>query len=169
MTNDNPSGSFASVVEPPVFEAGTFVVPSWLRLAARLFATSLDEKLAAGQHPATSDLLAVRSQQLVAARFRRGIADSWLHLLIEVRRPYNRLAPMVPLSRTGVLEAEDQIRSLAEALVSPLPTVRGVAKSILMLRDGAGPLFNRNSEITVTDAVKEIIGSLDPLARVTSL
>jgi hypothetical protein len=168
MNDDNPSGTFASVAEPPVFEIGTFVVPSWLRLAARLFATSLDEKLAAGQHPATSHLLAVRSQQLVSPRYRRGIADSWLHLLIEVRRPYNRLAPMVPLLRSDVLEAEDQIRSLAEVLVSPLPTVRGVAMSILTLRDGAGPLFNRNSHIRVIDAVKEILGLLDPLAPVNA-
>ena len=74
----------------------------------------------------------------------------------------------MPLLRSDVLEAEDQIRSLAEVLVSPLPTVRGVAMSILTLRDGAGPLFNRNSHIRVIDAVKEILGLLDPLAPVNA-
>ena len=89
MNDDRLSGTFASVAEPPVFEIGTFVVPSWLRLAARLFATSLDEKFGGrtaprDQPPARRSVPAAR-----VPRYRRGIADSWLHLLIEVRRPYN--------------------------------------------------------------------------------
>jgi hypothetical protein len=167
--NQFPSSSLTSVVDVPVSETGTFFAPPWIRLGARLFATSLDEKLASGQHPVASHLLAARAQQLMAAQYRRGISDSWLNLLIEVRRPHTRFDPAVPLVRSNVIEAEGQIRSLAEALASPLPTVRGVAMAVAMLRDGAGPLFNRDSQLKLTDAVEEIIAQMNPLATATTL
>src|SRR5271170_6254078 len=71
--------------------------PSWVRLFTRLFAASLDPKLAAGQHPASSQMLAARAQQLVAAPYRRGIANAWLHLLTEARRRHDRFDLSVPL------------------------------------------------------------------------
>jgi hypothetical protein len=167
--NQFPSSSLTSVIDAPVSETGTFFASPWIRLGARLFATSLDEKLASGQHPVASHFLAARAQQLMAAHYRRGIADSWLDLLTEVRRPPTRFDPAVPLVRSSVMEAEAQIHFLAEALVSPLPTVRGVAMAIAMLRDGAGPLFNRNTQLKLTDAVEEIIAQLNPLATATTL
>ena len=167
--NQFPSRSLTSVIDAPALETGAFFAPPWMRLSARIFSISLDQKLSAGQHPATSHLLATRAQQLVAPHYRRGLADSWLDLLIEVRRPRAAFDPVVPLVRSSVMEAEAQIRSLAEALVSQLPTVRGVAMAIAMLRDGAGPLFNRNTQLKLTDAVEEIIAQLNPLATATTL
>jgi hypothetical protein len=167
--NQFPSSSITSVIDAPVSETSTFLAPPWIRLGARLFAASLDQKLASGEHPAASHLLASRAQQLIAAHYRRGIADSWLDLLIEVRRPRVPFDPAVLLARNSVMQAETQIRSLAEALVGPLPTVRGTAMAIAMLRDGAGPLFNRNSQLKLTDAVEQIIAQLNPLATATTL
>jgi hypothetical protein len=163
MNNERPSSTFTSTLGAPLSETQWFNFPAWLRLSARLLAPSLDERLAAGEHPATSDLLAARSQQLMSVGSRHGIAESWLRLLIEARRPFNPFDISVPLMRRDVLDAEDQIRSLAEALVSPLPTVRGVAMSLVMLRDGAGPLFNKNCEIKLADALERAITQLDPL------
>jgi len=164
MNNHHPSGSFTTALEAPFSEVGTFHLSPWLRLSARLLAPSLDQKLATGQHPATSGLLAARCQQLVSAESRHGIAESWLCLLVEIRRPYNPFDVAVPLARNNIVDAEHQIRSLAAALVGPLPTVRGVAMAIATLRDGAGPLFNRNSDTELTDVVDEIIAKVDPLA-----
>jgi hypothetical protein len=169
MNNEYTSNSITSVIDASVSKTGPLFAPPWIRLCARLFATSLDDKLAGGRDPLSSQLLSARSQQLVAAHYRRGIADSWLDLLIDVRRPFLALNPAVPLVRTSVLEAEEEIRSLAEALVVPLPTVRGVAKSVTLLRDGAGPLYNRYGRPKLTDAVEEIIAMLDPLATTTTL
>ena len=87
MTNENPSNSTTSVMVAPFSETSPFFTPPWVRLGARLFAASLDTKLAAGEHPATSHLLAARAQQLASAQYRHGLANSWLDLLIEVRRP----------------------------------------------------------------------------------
>jgi hypothetical protein len=163
MKHKHPFISITSLDEAPVFQTSAFF-PSWFRLATRLFAASLDPKLAAGQDPASGDLLAARAQQLMAAQYRRGIANAWLHLLIEAHRHRDPFDLSVPLVRDHVLDAEDQIRSLAEVLVSPLPTVRGVAMSIEILRDGAGPIFNRSCEMPLTDVVERVIASLNPLA-----
>jgi hypothetical protein len=163
LKHKHPAISITSSDEAPVFQRGAFF-PLWLRLITRISAASLDPKLAAGQDPASGELLAARAQQLMAARYRWGIAEAWLHLLIEARRIREPFEISVPLVRHHVLDAEDQIRSLAQVLVSPLPTVRGVAMSIEILRDGAGPIFNRSCHTPLTDVVERIIASLDPLA-----
>jgi hypothetical protein len=168
MTNVNRSSSKTSLVESPFSETHAFFTPAWVRLGARLFASSLDTKLAAGEHPATSHLLAARAQQLASAQYRRGLADSWLDLLIEVRRPRRPFDPMVPLVRSRVLAAEAQIHALAEALVSPLPTVRGLAMAIATLRDGAGPLFNPTNRLKLTSSLDAIVAQLNPLTAATS-
>jgi hypothetical protein len=165
MTNQNRS---TSVVDALFGETDTFFTPAWVRLGARLFASSLDTKLAAGEHPAASHLLAARAQHLASAQYRRGLADSWLDLLIEVRRPRSPFDPMVPLVRSRVLAAEAQIHALAGALVSPLPTVRGLAMAIATLRDGAGPLFNPTSRLTLTSSLDAIVAQLNPLTAATS-
>jgi hypothetical protein len=168
MTNENRFSSETSLSEAPFRETRTFFAPPWVRLGARLFASSLDTKLAAGEHPATSHLLAARAQQLASTQYRRGLADSWLDLLIEVRRPRRPFDPMVPLVSSRVLAAEAQIRALADALVSPLPTVRGLAMAIATLRDGAGPLFNPTSRLKLTSSLDLIVAQLNPLSSATS-
>jgi hypothetical protein len=168
MTNENPSNSTTSVMVAPFNETGPLFASPWVRLGARLFAASLDSKLATGQHPANSHLLAARAQQLASTHYRHGLANSWLDLLIEVRRPRSLFDPVVPLVRSRVLAAETQIRALADALVSPLPTVRGLAMAIEALRDGAGPLFNPSSRTKLTSALEAIVVELNPLSSATS-
>jgi hypothetical protein len=165
MTNDNFSQSLTAAIETPTGHDAV-VAPSWASVIARLFAPSLDTKLAGGTHPAENPRLAARAQQLAAPSYRRGIADSWLDLLIEVRRARTLFDPSVPLVRSHVLAAEGQIRALAGALVSPLPTVRGLAMSVAMLRDGSGPLFNVKSDTTLSASIERIISSLNPLTAI---
>lgn len=165
---DFPFTSITSVTDVPASGSATIFASRWTRLGARLLAGSLDHQLASGRHPATSHLLATRAQQLIAGRFRRELADTWLDLLVEARRPRSLFDPAIPLLRSGVTEAESQIRSLADALVEPLPTVRGVAMAVDMLRDGAGPLFNRDCRQTLVGAVSEVIALLNPLSTSTA-
>jgi hypothetical protein len=163
MKHKHLPSSITTEFEALAFETDGFYFPPWLHLVARLFGASLDPKLAAGLNPASNHLLAVRAQQLMVAQYRRGVANTWLHLLIEARRPRDPFDLSIPIARDGVLEAESQIRALADALVAPLPTVRGVAMSIEILRNGAGPIFNRTSSVNLTDVVEATIASLDPL------
>ena len=67
--------------------------------------------------------------------------------------------------RSHVYGAESQIRALADALVSPLPTVRGLAMSVAALRDGAGPLFNVHSDTMLSASIERIIDTLNPSLR----
>ncbi|HEV7958857.1 MAG TPA: hypothetical protein VGP11_05290, partial [Acidimicrobiales bacterium] len=106
---------------------------------------------------------AARAQQLATPSYRRGLVDSWLDLLIEVRRQRTLFDPSVPLVRSRVFAAEAQIRALADALMSPLPTVRGLAMSVAMLRDGSGPLFNAKSNTTLSASLERIVAALNPL------
>jgi hypothetical protein len=168
MTNENLPRS-TSVLDAPATEINAAFASPWIRLAAQLLAGSLDTKLAAGQHPASSHLLAARAQQLASPQYRRGLSDSWLNLLVEVRRPRSAFDPGVPLVRSRVLAAEGQIHALAGALISPLPAVRGLAMAIEILRDGSGPLFNPICPESLTSAIEEIIAQLDPLTSVAGL
>ncbi len=163
MTNKHPSHFTTPVLDAPPAENAAFFTPAWVRLGARLFAASLDSKLARGAHPASHHLLAARAQRLASVSYRRGLADSWLDLLIEVHRPRRPFDSAVPLVRSRVLAAEAQIRSIAEAIVSPLPTVRGLAMANTMLRDGSGPLFNPSSRVSFTSSVEAIVDQLNPL------
>lgn len=162
MSNYNPSRS-TSVLDVPARETAPFPASPWLHFAARLFSASLDAKLAAGVSPTTSHVLTVRAQQLTTPSFRRGLADAWLDLLIEARRPRAPFDPAVPLVRTSVLAAEAQIRALAEALVAPLAMVRGVATSLATLRDGGGPLFLKGS-VSLSRVIEDITVQVSPLS-----
>jgi hypothetical protein len=166
MTNENRS--ITPVIDAPLSETSTYFVSPWVRVGARLLAASLDAKLAEGQHPASSNLLAARAQQLASVAYRRELADSWLDLLIEARRPRKAFDPAVPLVRNRVLAADAQIRSLANELVGPLPTVRGLAMAINALRDGSGPLFNPNSRLKLTSSIDLIVEQLNPLTSATN-
>jgi hypothetical protein len=73
------------------------------------------------------------------------------------------LSPKVPIVRDRVIEAQYQIESLADALMAPLPTARGVAMARSLLSDGAGPIYNRACPIDLGSAIAEVIARLDPL------
>src|ERR1700691_5253555 len=118
MTNDNFSQSLTAAIETPTGHDAV-VARSWAGVIARLFAPSLDAKLAGGKPPAENPRLAPRAQHHAPPEHPRGLFH-----------------PSVPLIRSHVFAAEAHIRALADALVSPLPTVRGLAMSVAVLRDG---------------------------------
>src|SRR5665647_824050 len=55
--------------------------PLHILIGARLFGGSLDRRLAEGESPATSRLLATRAQLIVSPSQRQALAQSWLLLL----------------------------------------------------------------------------------------
>ncbi len=167
MTDESVFRSLTTVMETPTAHRDTVFAPWWASLAARLLAPSLDTRLANGTHPAESPVLAARAQQLAAVSYRRSLADSWLDLLIEARRQRSLFDASVPLVRKHVFDADAQIHSLANALLGPLPTVRGLAMSVAMLRDGSGPLFNLNSAATLSDSIETAVAELNPLSMLS--
>lgn len=94
---------------------------AWL---ARLRHRSLDARLAAGEPPESSRLLAARAAYLVSATSRRHVADRWDTLAALARRCLPR----------AQLEVADQIEEVADVLRADRRVgVRGVAVAVTML------------------------------------
>lgn len=94
---------------------------AWL---ARLRHSSLDARLAAGEPPECSRLLAVRTAYLVSPASRRRIARRWDALAAVARRRPGR----------SHLEVADLIQNVADLLGTDQPVgVRGVAAAVTML------------------------------------
>jgi hypothetical protein len=133
------------------------------RLLARVLSRWLDGRLAAGEAPEASRLLAARARVIVPAPWRARLASDWEHLVDVAGRPAALPARGVPLRRAAVIAAEPAIRDLASRLRVPLPvSARGVAAASALLTDGMGPLYNSQAPVTLADAVQEAIGWLDP-------
>ncbi len=141
----------------------------WDRLRARLQASTLDARLAAGATPDHDRLLAVRAGLLVEPRYRATLARYWTELLDRARRPRGLADPRIPLARGRVLAAEADIRELADDLraTRPVPP-RGVALANLLLTDGTGPLYSRGARRDLRAAVRNAIAHLDPAADLTT-
>ena len=136
---------------------------AWLRLLARLFAPALDRQLASGCSPESNRLLATRAQSLVSPSMRRALAGNWLDLMNVVRRPPVVRIPHTPLCHDRIMAAEDDIRAMLGALSAALPTpARGVAMASWLLRNGAGPLYNRHCPVDLHAELREATAHLDP-------
>jgi hypothetical protein len=141
----------------------------WLRFRAQAWAGSLDDKLAQGVSPESQILLAVRASRLVSPHSRRQVARNWKTLLERSKRPRRtaRLRP-VPVISDRVVEAETSIEDMVRLLSNGLPIpVRGVAMANWLLRDGLGPIYNHQSPIDLTEAIRQATELLDPRTSLT--
>jgi hypothetical protein len=148
-----------------------------LTLRLRVYATRgrLDRQIAAGGQQASTAALALRARQLAHPRTRMQAARS-LRKIVDYAdyRASHRGISAVVIEPTAVRRARHPILGLAERLEAPHPlNPEGVARVQVLLTDGRGPLFNHNSEQTVTQAIWQIqdaleapaIGSLEAPAR----
>jgi hypothetical protein len=142
---------------------------TWIRVGARLLARTLDQQLAAGRAPESNRLLASRAQQLVSPALRTSLVQSWERLIDLSRSAPAARGPRVPLCRRRITAAEPDVRQMLTVLASPAPTsVRGIAIASLLLEDGAGPLFNRQSRVDLRTVVRRATEQLDPFAEFAS-
>lgn len=134
----------------------------WDRAVASSRAGRLDARLAAGVAPESGRLIALRAAALVVPARRQRLASDWDRL---VRVAHERPATWarVPLRSAGIVAAEEDIGELQRSLRADVPVpARGVAMASTLLTDGAGPLYNRHSPVSVRAAVLETIQHLDP-------
>jgi len=139
-------------------------VPLATLVGAHLFGGSLDDRLAKGESPASSLLLATRAQLIVSPARRRALAENWLSLLTKARHPTPFRSPEVPLARSRVLGAETLIRALANALLAPMVAPQGVAMAGSLLSDGLSPIYYGTSAANLDSLLQEVIARLNPLA-----
>jgi hypothetical protein len=137
----------------------------WDLLRARLLARCLDRRLAGGEPPESTRLLATRAQVLVRLGERQTVARNWEHLLTVTRGPSGRSIGRLPLCRDRIVKAEPVVRGMLVALTAPLPVpARGVAMATALLSDGAGPLYNAESPSDLVAALGQIMQQLDASA-----
>ncbi len=154
---------------PVVVETGPWGVDArdatWReRIRARLLATRLDRRLAAGRSPESDPLLALRAQRLTRPSTRTALATAIGRVLREASSTARRTRP--PLADlVAVREVERDLVGLVDHLVAPVPvSARGVALVHEMLVDGGGPLYLRRSARDLSEMIRTATLALDPAA-----
>jgi hypothetical protein len=141
-----------------------------LRWLTRLFAVPLDRRLASGDAPESSRLLASRASRLASPAERAALARNWDHLLQRAcRRPAGRTS-RAPLCGGRIMAAEGDIRAMMSALSAPVPMpARGVAMASCLLGDGNGPLYNWHSRTDLVAVLRRTMDELDPAVSLRHL
>jgi hypothetical protein len=117
----------------------------WLHLRAQLRTGELDSRLAGGAAPETSDVLFSHARRIVRPRSCAVLASSLRKVAVASQRP-PRLSNRVPVACEVVDSARGELVALADRLERPGPIrARGVAQVRLLLGDGSGPLYRRES------------------------
>jgi hypothetical protein len=130
---------------------------------ARAFSFRLDRRLAAGEDPDSSRLLATRAQHLVSVATRQAVADSWEHLLARARHAPAPGHAAMAIRADRVLAAEPDVLELIAHLRTALPVAaRGVAAARVLLTDGAGPVYHRRAATGLRDALHAAVAHLEP-------
>ena len=131
----------------------------WLSLRARVAAGRLDEELAAGVAPESSDLLFAHALRVVRPSSCAALAGSLRKVVTTAQGPA-KLSSRT-LTRTGILGAQDALLALAERLVRDGPIhVRGVAQLRVLLSNGSGPLYHREPGKSLSAALPAIVAQL---------
>jgi len=142
---------------PPGLTAGPTSAPATLRrrLRVQLHKGRLDQQLAEGFGSDPIEDRALRAGQLTRMRTRRQLARSLRARVKDAQRPAApRMSAAVPLSRRTVLRWQESLLGLAERLERPDPVNPcGVARVLVLLTDGTGPLYDPAAAERMSDAV----------------
>jgi len=157
----------AVLVRDPVDPERFILRPTtrWTRLLARMFASSLDRRLASGSQPESGRLMAIRASSLVSPTNRSALAENWNHLLQRSARPPTARSSRVPLCCDRIKAATVDIRGMIDALTSPDATgARGIALAGSLLSDAGGPLYNPRCSSDLGAVLRMATAEIDPAA-----
>jgi len=115
----------------------------------------LDEQVADGFGPDPIEDRALRARQLTTRRARRRLARSLRARIKDAEGPaVTRMTAAVPLCRRAVLPWREGLLGVAERLEGPEAlNPAGVARLLVLLTDGTGPLYNPAAADRMGDAV----------------
>jgi hypothetical protein len=136
---------------------------SWReRVTARLSANRLDTELARGAAP-TRAALALRAQDLGERRTRERLGRSIRRILDDARTDRPLSITRVTAQRGEVLAAAWELDRIAATLLTPGPVAAsGVAQVRLLLINGAGPLYSRDTPEGLRAAATRALDALQP-------
>jgi hypothetical protein len=138
----------------------------WLRCRVWAHSAELDAALAIGVDPLQSDELSLRAGQLRSPKRRMRTYRSLLAALDAADRSNPRALP-ASVRRRRVRECRALITDLAERVRDGNgPSVRGLAITSQLLREGGGPLhFERSSKSLRETLITALVALDDPPAR----
>ena len=132
------------------------------RLLARLRGGSLDRRLAAGDDPSRSRLLAARAAQLGRPKARLVLARGFESAALAPERQVRSFG--IPPARRATRLNRAALLDLAAQLRDPgVLYVRGIAAARDLLTDGCGPLYTDRRGDALAMAVTEIGTLLRPI------
>ena len=121
----------------------------------------LDRELADGADPATDSRRAHRARQLTRPRIRRRIAGSIECVMEEADGPWRGMSSEAPVQDRLVLDARPALQMLVDGLTTDGPVdPRGVALSLTLLTDAAGPLYRGEGSGALTRAALSAVDAL---------
>ena len=124
------------------------------RLRARLRRTRLDRELAEGRAPEVCEDHALRARQLTDPVARGRVACSLRGVVAKAERAPGGLGSAAPVCRGAVLAWREGLLGLADRLEQPgLVNACGVARALVLVTDGTGPLYNPAAERSLGELV----------------
>jgi hypothetical protein len=130
------------------------------RARARVSAAALDRELAHGVARDATPALELRARALSQPPVRCELGDQLRRIVSQAHQPPGPSA-RIRARRAGVLAAEDELRLLASRLHSrQRVAVVGIAKVRVLLSDGSGPLYYRDSEQDLGAVIREATSAL---------
>jgi hypothetical protein len=135
-----------------------------VRLLSHLKAAELDQQLAAGADPLSSEQLLWRAQQLTEPHRRLEYAETIQRILAEVQQGPPQMMPGPQLAGREVIKAN---RTLLKVLVERLRGdgvfgLRGLAMVELLVRYGDSPLYRGLSPFELRLSLLQALAALDP-------
>jgi hypothetical protein len=133
------------------------------RLRVRLRRGRLDRELAEGRDPEACGDRALRAGQLTEAVTRRRVARSLRGVVAKAERAPGGLGSAAPVCRGAVLAWREGLLGLADRLEQPgALNPCGVARALVLLTDGTGPLYNPAPEPSPGELVWWVADGLAP-------
>jgi hypothetical protein len=94
---------------------------------------------------------------------REEVAQLWLRLPTAASKPPAMRSPRRLPNTAAVADCAERIDELCDRLVEARPvSARSVAMALTFLEDGIGPVYNRRSAVSLSDAIGAIINELEP-------
>jgi len=147
----------------PIFDRRSEPMTLRVRLKTWWHRRRYDERLAAGDDPASSGELSLRAAQLRSPARRIRLASFLDHVVREAFSERPGFTTQAPVRRADVRSCADELSALARRLRErPAVNVRGVAMASQLLNDGTSPLYTETGPSALSDVVHSALRTLDP-------
>lgn len=126
----------------------------------------LDLELAAGSDPNVDPLRRERARELVREGTRRRVADYLERVVVEAESAPRLRASRAPIARRAIRNSRSELETIVERLKAPAPvSPQGVAKALLLVTQGTGPLYGGNSKNSGQELNRALRAAVDAIDR----